>query len=39
MSDASDIKAAMCAGTDAGVFLAAPINQIMPSFRAGTRVV
>ena len=39
MPDAIDVKAAMGAGTDAGIFLAAPINQIMSAFRAWAGVI
>ena len=37
--DAVDIEAAMGAGTDAGIFLAAPVDQIVPALRAGPGVV
>src|ERR1019366_2543703 len=39
MPDAAEIEAAMCAGTDTGIFLAAPVNQIMLALRAGSRVI
>ena len=37
--DAVDIEAAMGAGADAGIFLAAPVDQIVPALRAGARVI
>ena len=37
--DAVDIEPAMRAGTDAGIFLAAPVDQIVPAFRAFSRVI
>ena len=37
--DAVDIEPAMRAGTDAGIFLAAPVDQIVLAFRAGARVI
>lgn len=39
MPPAVDIKAAMGAGSDAGIFLGAPVNEVMPAFAAGTRVI
>src|SRR5258705_348013 len=39
MPDAIDIEAAMGAGTDAGIFLAAPVNQVMSAFGAWSRVI
>ena len=39
MPDTVDIEAAMRAGTDAGIFLAAPVDEIMLAFRAGARVI
>ena len=39
MAHAIDIETAVSAGTDAGIFLAAPVNQIVFAFRAGTRVI
>src|SRR5258708_5608561 len=39
MPDAIDIEAAMGAGTDAGIFLAAPVNQVMSAFGARSRMI
>ena len=36
---AVDIEAAVGAGTDAGIFLAAPVNEVVFAFRAWARVV
>ncbi len=37
--DAVDIEPAMGAGTDAGIFLAAPVHEVMLALRAGPRVI
>ena len=37
--DAVDIEAAMRAGADAGIFLAAPVDEVMFALRAGARVI
>src|SRR6201986_5039627 len=39
MPDAIDIETAMGAGADPGIFLAAPIDEIVPAFGAATGVV
>jgi hypothetical protein len=39
MPVAVDIEPAVSARPDAGVFLGAPINEVMPAFAAGPRVV
>src|ERR1700743_3501143 len=39
MPDAIDIEAAVRAGSDAGIFLAAPVDEVMFAFRARSRVV
>ena len=36
---AVDIEPAMGAGPDAGIFLAAPVDEIMPAFAAGPGVI
>src|SRR5438045_7111775 len=37
--DSVDIEPAMCAGTNAGIFLATPVNQVVPAFSAGPGVI
>ena len=37
--DAVDVETAMRAGTDAGIFLAAPVDEIVPALGAGARVI
>ena len=36
---AVDVEAAMRAGPDAGIFVAAPIDEIVPALGAGARVI
>ncbi len=36
---AVDVEPAMRAGTDAGIFVAAPVNQVVPALGAGPRVI
>ena len=37
--DAIDIESSMRAGADTGIFLAAPVHEIVPAFGATPRVV
>ena len=39
MAVAADVEAAMGARPDAGIFVRAPINEIVPAFAAGPRVI
>src|SRR5262249_43489522 len=36
---AADIEPAVSAGPDAGIFMCAPVDQIVPAFAAGARVI
>ncbi len=39
MADTLDVQPPMRAGADAGIFVAAPVDQIVPAFRAGAGVI
>jgi hypothetical protein len=39
MADAADIEPAMRARTDAGIFLTAPVDQVVPALGARPRVI
>jgi hypothetical protein len=35
----SDVEPAMSAGSDTGIFLGAPVDEVMPAFAAGPGVI
>jgi hypothetical protein len=39
MAGAVNVEPSVCAGADPGIFLPAPVNEIMPAFGAGTGMV